>query len=53
MPRPNLGRKCCMCDTKPWQIMTKKHGNNDENVCQGQTYDVYVVCAIENHGKLR
>jgi hypothetical protein len=49
----NLRRRCCMCDAKLWQIATKKHGNSDENLCQDQTYDVDVVCATKNRGKLR
>jgi hypothetical protein len=42
-----------MCDAKPWQIAMKKRGNSDENLCQDQTYDVDVVCATKNRGKLR
>jgi hypothetical protein len=49
----NLRRRCCMCDEKPWQMATKIRGNSDENLCQNQTYDVDVVCATKNRGKLR
>jgi hypothetical protein len=42
-----------MCDAKPWKLAMKIHGNSDENVSQDQTYDVDVVCATQNRGKLR
>jgi hypothetical protein len=38
-----------MCDEKPWQLVTKKSGNSNENLCQDQIYDADVVCAVQNH----